>query len=357
MITISLCMIVKDEEDVLARCLDSVSRVADEIIIVDTGSTDKTKEIAGQYTEKVYDFPWIEDFAAARNFSFSKAEMEYCMWLDADDILLEEDQNKLLQLKETLPADIDIVMMQYHTAFDEQGNPSFFYYRERIVRNHRGFFWKGAIHEVIMHTGKTLYSDAAVTHRKLHPSDPDRNLRIFELQIAQGAQLSPRDLFYYGRELYYHKKYQQAAAAFTDLIAEKNAWIENLIESCRYLAYCYYALGEEDSALKSLLQSLAFDLPRAETCCDIARHFFDRDRIEQAIFWYKTALTCKRNDQSCGFISSDCYGYLPCIQLCVCYDKLGRRDLAVEYNEKAGQYKPYSKAYLYNKTYFEQNPL
>ena len=79
MITISLCMIVKDEEDVLARCLESAADTADEIIIVDTGSADATKEIARRYTDKVYDFAWTDDFSAARNFSFSKAEMEYCM--------------------------------------------------------------------------------------------------------------------------------------------------------------------------------------------------------------------------------------------------------------------------------------
>ena len=77
MVTISLCMIVKNEEKVLARCLDSVADLVDEIIIVDTGSSDATKEIASRYTDQVYDFAWQDDFAAARNFSFSKASMDY----------------------------------------------------------------------------------------------------------------------------------------------------------------------------------------------------------------------------------------------------------------------------------------
>ncbi|MDE6896493.1 MAG: glycosyltransferase family 2 protein, partial [Lachnospiraceae bacterium] len=87
MVTISLCMIVKNEEAVLGRCLDSVKDAVDEIIIVDTGSSDRTKEIAAEYTDKIYDFEWVNDFSAARNEAFSKAEMDYCMWLDADDIL------------------------------------------------------------------------------------------------------------------------------------------------------------------------------------------------------------------------------------------------------------------------------
>ena len=88
-------MIVKNEEDVLARCLQSLQPVVDEIIIVDTGSSDKTKEIAAQYTQHVYDFLWIDDFSKARNFAFSKATQQYCMWVDADDIISPMDQFRL----------------------------------------------------------------------------------------------------------------------------------------------------------------------------------------------------------------------------------------------------------------------
>ena len=133
--TISLCMIVKNEEKVLARCLDSIRGFVDEIIIVDTGSDDDTKRIARKYTDKVYDFEWIDDFAAARNYSFSKATMQYCMWMDADDVILDSDREKLAELKASVTPDIDIIMMRYNTAFDEDGKPTFSYYRERIVRN------------------------------------------------------------------------------------------------------------------------------------------------------------------------------------------------------------------------------
>ena len=118
-------MIVKNEEDVLARCLDCVKKFADEIIIVDTGSADKTKQVAKKYTDKLYDFSWCDDFSKARNFSFSKASMEYCMWLDADDVILQEDQEQLVELKQRLQPEVSIVMMKYHTAFDDKGNPTF----------------------------------------------------------------------------------------------------------------------------------------------------------------------------------------------------------------------------------------
>ena len=71
MISVSLCMIVKNEEDVLERCLKSVAGLVDEIIIVDTGSTDRTREIATHFTNQIFDFPWQDDFSAARNEAFS----------------------------------------------------------------------------------------------------------------------------------------------------------------------------------------------------------------------------------------------------------------------------------------------
>lgn len=109
MITLSLCMIVKNESDVLGRCLSCTKDIADEIIIVDTGSTDNTKEIAHGFTDKVYDFEWCDDFATARNFSFSKASMDYTMWLDADDVIDEKNRALLLKLKNELSPSTDMV--------------------------------------------------------------------------------------------------------------------------------------------------------------------------------------------------------------------------------------------------------
>ena len=141
MITISLCMIVKNEETVLARCLDCVKDIADEIIIVDTGSTDKTKEIAYRYTKKVYDFKWCDDFSKARNYSFSKATKQYQMWLDADDIITDSDGNKILKLKENLDTSIDIVTFKYNTHFDKYNKPILTSTRERLFKREKNYLW------------------------------------------------------------------------------------------------------------------------------------------------------------------------------------------------------------------------
>lgn len=353
MITISLCMIVKNEEDVLARCLDSVKGLVDEIVIVDTGSSDSTREIALKYTDKVYDFPWIDDFSAARNFSFSKGSMQYLMWLDADDILLEKDKNMLLALKETLPENTDVVMMRYNTSLDESGKPLFSFYRERLLRRETGFVWKGAVHEAIETFGKKYYSEAAVTHAKLRPSEPGRNLRIYEKLITQGAVLTGRDLFYYARELYYNERDEEAQKAFMDFLEQKGGYIENKIEACRFLAFCRYRLKKDSEALEALLGSLKYDRPRAELCCDIGKHYLDRNAPANALPWFELALTIKRNDASGAFILPDCYDYIPFMQLCVCYDKLGNTAAAEECNRRAGLLKPNSPAYQHNKRYFD----
>lgn len=353
MITVSLCMIVKNEESVLSRCLDSVQDIFDEIIIVDTGSTDQTREIAAEHGAKVYQFQWIDDFAAARNESFSKASMDYCMWLDADDIIEGSQKEKLLQLKASLSSDVDVVMMKYHTAFDQFGVPVFSYYRERIIRSSRNAPWAGEVHEAIPPWGNIVYSDIAVCHKKLGPGDPDRNLQIYEKLLADHKTLDPRQQYYYGRELYYHQRYEDALSVLQEFLDTPEGWVENKIEACSLAAACWENLQNSSMALKMLLRSLTFDSPRAELCCEIGKNFFLQENYKIAAFWYELAQSREKNEQRGGFILPDCYDYIPFLQLCVCYDKMGNWQKAKEYNEKAGACKPNSEAFLLNQKYFE----
>ena len=353
MATVSLCMIVKNEEMHIARCLDSVADLVDEIIIVDTGSADRTVEIVSEYTPHVCFYPWKDDFADARNYSFSKASMDYCMWMDADDILPESEKSKFLQLKQSLSPDTDIVMMKYHTSFDEAGKPSFSYYRERWIRNSAQYRWIGEVHEVIPPNGRVIYSDIAICHKKIKAGDPERNLKIYRKMIAGGKALEPRQQYYYGRELYYHKQYEEAVSVLEQFLLSEEGWAENKIEACSVCADCYCHLGQEQAALTALLRSMSFDLPRAELCCEIGKYFLERGNFRNAVYWYETALHVPKNEYPGGFTLPDCHDYIPLLQLCVCYDKLGNRQKAKEYNERAGVCKPYSKAYLYNKRYFD----
>ena len=95
---VSLTMIVKNEQENLPTCLASVEGIFDEIVVVDTGSTDRTKEIAREFGAKVFDFEWIDNFAAARNEALSHATGDYAFWLDADDVVEPEEREKLVAL-------------------------------------------------------------------------------------------------------------------------------------------------------------------------------------------------------------------------------------------------------------------
>lgn len=352
MIHISLCMIVKNEADVIDRCLRCVKDIVDEIIIVDTGSTDDTKNICRSHDALVYDFPWIDDFAVARNFSFSKASQDYVMWLDADDILLEADRQKLIHLKETLDPAVDMVMMKYNVAFDPQGQPTFSYYRERLFKRSVNYRWQGPIHEVISPTGNILHADIAVCHKKMHCADPQRNLRIFQKMIREGTALDPRQQFYYARELQDHKQYEAAIQEYTFFLDDGRGWIENCINACKNLADCYFTLHKESLAVQALTRSFIYDAPRAEICCDLGKYFLDKQAHETAIFWYRLACTQKSDAQSGAFQQPDCHHYIPYLQLCLCYDRMGDHAQAEFFNEQAACVKPQDAAVLHNKKYF-----
>lgn len=149
--SISLCMIIKDEEKLIRQCLQSVCHIVDEIIIVDTGSTDKSLEICNEFNTKIYHYEWNDHFADARNFSISKATSDWILCLDADeqletiklesltDIILKTNVHQIL-----LP-----ILMYYGDNIPIQPENFYTYYQPRIFRNHIGFKYKNRIHETL----------------------------------------------------------------------------------------------------------------------------------------------------------------------------------------------------------------
>ncbi|QQK76186.1 glycosyltransferase family 2 protein [Salicibibacter cibarius] len=347
---ISLCMIVKNEEAVIGRCLDSIKNVVEEINIVDTGSTDRTKEIARDYTDRIYDFEWVDDFAAARNFSFEKATQEYILWLDADDVLAEKDTEKFSALKQTLQPSVDAVAMDYHLAFDEYGNVTFYIKRNRLVKRKRQFRWIGAVHEYLEVGGTIVQSDIAVTHLPLH-HDSDRNLRIYEKRLERGEAFTPRDFFYFANELADHLLYERAISYYEKFLATNKGWIEDNITACSKLADCYFQLGQPEKELQATFRSFIYDRPRPEFCCRLGYYFLNRNALETAVFWY--TLATQQTETTMGFVNKACSTWLPHLQLCVCHSRLGDHESAYHHNEKARKYRPTDPNVLHNKHYLE----
>lgn len=351
MVTISLCLIVKNEESTLARCLDSIKDAVDEIVIIDTGSTDNTKKIASSYTRKVYDFKWIDDFSAARNYSFSKATKQYQMWLDADDIVLKEDLDKILELKHNLDSNIDIVTFKYNTHFDKFNSPIFTSTRERLFKTSKKYIWNDPIHEYVNLTGNIYYTnDIYITHKK-QAIHTDRNLKIYEKQIATGKKLSPRSLYYYARELKDHGKYIECIDYFNQFLDGNLGWVEDNITACYNLAVCYKSLNEPEKAFNILLKSFKYDFPRAEITCEIGYYYMSKYDYFKASKWFMLS-TMLEKPNTLGFLLNDCWDFVPNIELSVCYYNLGEIEKAIKHNDIAGKYKPNSDAFLANKKFF-----
>jgi glycosyltransferase involved in cell wall biosynthesis len=352
MVTISLCLIVKNEEDSLPRCLDSVNNLVDEINIIDTGSTDTTKQIGAKYTDRIFDFEWVDDFSKARNFAFQQATKDYIFWLDADDVLLEADRTKLKSLKETLDSSIDSVTMDYVLQADEYGNVTSSVKRNRLVKRENQFQWIGAVHEYLEVWGNIFNSDIAVTHQS-NRHDANRNLLIYERQLAQGKELTPRDLFYFANELKDHQMHERAIYFYERFLKTKKGWVEDNISACSKLADCYFDLGESEKELQSMLRSFQFDSPRPEFCCRLGFYFLEKNEVRAAVFWYKLAVQLEVPKDHWGFVNPTFSTWLPHLQLCICYDRLGEYELAYYHNEAARQYRPTDSNVLHNKAYLE----
>lgn len=148
--SVSLCMIVKNEEKNIKNCLESISPYVDEIIIIDTGSTDNTKKICEAFPVQLYDYPWSEDFSDARNFSISKAACDWIFWMDADEILINKPEKRLSEMVESDAKLYSIKMVHYDNSID---SPDYNYhtsYNYRLFKNDKSFRFVGKIHEQLM---------------------------------------------------------------------------------------------------------------------------------------------------------------------------------------------------------------
>lgn len=348
--SISLCMIVRNEEDSLGRCLSSVREAVDEIVIVDTGSTDRTKEIAASFGAVIFDFEWIDDFAAARNYSFEQATKSFILWLDADDVIDKADLERLKTLKAgELP--YDSITMNYHLTFDSAGNPVFSLRRNRLVRRSRGFRWHGPVHEYLAVSGRIHHSDAAVTHRK-ERRHTDRNLRIYLKRLEAGEHFSPRDHYYFANELRDHARLQEAADWYEKFLESGLGWVEDEIGACMKQADCYGRMQQQDRQIASLLRTLSYDLPRAEFCCQLGAVLIEQKRYKQAIYWFTQATLLEKPKDLMGATDNATWTWLPHLQLTVCYDRIGDRSKAVEHHRIAQRYNPTHPSIVYNEKFF-----
>ena len=284
--SVGLAMIVKNCAETLEQCLRSVHRLFDQVVVVDTGSTDNTIEVAKAFGAEVSSFPWIDDFSAARNESFSKLTTEYCFWLDDDDVLVGREYLEDM-LQKCIEQNLDGAVLEYLYAFDgvgeklltEQIDPLIragqlipqeliqqlglrcvtTQHRERLVRNDPNWRWMYPVHEAIPSAGHRLgkYTHMKVVHRRhvrKRAVPSRRNLDIL-LKVPY-EKYDERILFYLGLEHAHHQEFDAAVSAFEKYLPKATVSDEKYL-ALHFLGDLYRFKGDLDRSVGYDLQAVA----------------------------------------------------------------------------------------------------
>jgi tetratricopeptide (TPR) repeat protein len=198
---LSVCVITKNEEQTLARCLNSVRGIADQIVVVDTGSTDRTVEMARENGAEVYSFAWNDDFSAARNAALEHATGDWVLTLDADE---EFPSASHVELRKDTKSN---AVFAYRLPLMDAGRENEgFYYVPRLFRNAPGVCYEGRIHEQVrgIAVKDWAFGKAAILHHGYTPQQQQaknaRNLRLLELALREQPE-DPNLLMNLGLEL------------------------------------------------------------------------------------------------------------------------------------------------------------
>ncbi|MBE5981743.1 MAG: glycosyltransferase family 2 protein [Paenibacillaceae bacterium] len=334
MITVSACLIVKNEENVLARCLSSLKDLADEIILVDTGSTDTTKEIGARFGCKIFDFTWVDDFAAARNFSFEKAGMDYIYTADADEVIDEENRKRFMDLKQCILPEIEIVQMKYTNQL--QFNTTYNFdceYRPKLFKRNRRFEWLDPVHETIRLEPVVFDSEIEIIHLP-EGNHSKRDFDIFNKLIRKGIPLSKKLRSMYARELFISGEDQDFLKAedyFNGLLSEDRTEEELKIIQC-VLTRCGRIKKDGTQILKNALKNVACGKASSEVCYDVGEYFMEAGDMNEAVIWFYNAAyetECELNIRYSG--------ELPLLKLAECYKQAGDMTQAKFYEELASK--------------------
>ncbi len=336
--TISLCMIAKDEEKWIKNCIESVKPIVNEIIVVDTGSTDDTKKVAESLGARVYDFKWCDDFSQARNFSISKAKSDWILILDADEVIGNRDLEKVRQLinvsdiyaylffQRSYLDDTTVVGWKANTGDYPEGEGYSGYFDSpltRLFRNNNGFRFEGKVHELvefsilgqkrniiktnipIHHYGKVksqdhladkgaLYLEIGKIRIEENPTDPrayyDLGAQYFELNRFSEAKE------YYKKAVNLDKNYYRALCDLGMIYAKEGNYEEalpllekvrlinpNYISNYVSLGIVYKCLDRIDDAIGVLMEGLKVDPHNVNAYKNLGLIYFSQNSSKEAL--------------------------------------------------------------------------
>jgi glycosyltransferase involved in cell wall biosynthesis len=288
-------MICKNEQANIADLMEDVCPVLDEVIVVDTGSTDETLNILKSKQEKypnliIDHYKWHDDFSAARNYSFTKASKEWVFWVDGDDRV---DSGKLRHFKDNVLDDpqVDCWLMDYIYSKLPDGSPQTTLGRERFLRRAKKPVWAGAIHETIYigNYRQKHYFDLKIDHNRMGKIiEGNRNLKILEKEHKHKPK-DARTAYYYGKELFDSVQSEKARTVLEHYLTLSGRYYDDECNARFRLARIYLAEKNHGQAINIMEPVYHLDNTRAR-----AGYYFIRGQVEQdlrnfkrAIWWYE----------------------------------------------------------------------
>lgn len=335
-------IVAPDEAEILERCLNSCKGDLFDEIVVTLGTPKDIPElraVAEKFGAKTFHFKWIEDFSAARNFSFSNNTSEYIMWLDADDIIKPEEYKKLLDLKPQLK-DLDIAVLNYVYSHDEKDKPVLVLPRERIVKNCDHIKWHDPIHEYMnlnVPANRLKRFNINVDHYRIRAHNPARNIEALK-KIYESESCSERIKFYYGKELSDLGMWEKAIEVLEPYIDKGADFADNLTTACIKLSRYYLERNDLGKAKNYALKGIRYNPIYAECYVLLGTTFEQENDQDTAISYYKEALNKKLEGGMSQIV--DYYGFIPAAKLAIIYFNKKEYDEALEYAELALKHKP-----------------
>lgn len=351
--TITLTMIVRNEEHHLRACLDSARDYVDEIVIVDTGSTDRTVEIALTYTDKVYHQPWQNDFSLARNLALSKSTCSWILVLDADEVLEVDSGASLRSIINQAP----LVNAYLFTLFNPTAHLSEEYNRFqvlRLFRNNGDYRFVGKIHEQVLiakSQGVALAEGIIIKHQMLAQSERNRKRQRNLTLLLECVSLEPDNLFlqyYLGLEWLMlnkpFKAFPHLAVAYQNISSEYPMF---RTPALRCLVICLQALGQLDEAICVCLDA-SIEFPGYADVYYLGGILLEeKGEYRLALKWLAEALKSGSPPPLYSHIVGSS-NFLALYHMGICCDLLGERTQARSFYEQALKANPCYLPPLYN---------
>jgi glycosyltransferase involved in cell wall biosynthesis len=338
---ISICIIVKNDQENLKYCLERVKAFPYEIIVVDTGSTDQTIQIASEYTDQVYKFAWCNDFSAARNYAIGRANNRYVLMIDSDEFVMMLDQLLLEALIIEHPNQVGRIH-RYNIFTRNQTEFTGHEYVNRLFDKEL-FEYTGKIHEQIVAKQELSYEtyllpidvrhsgyDGTFEERK---RKADRNINLLLNMLEENPQ-DTYILYQLGKSYYFQEEFQKAVDYFSKALEyDLDPRLEYVIDMIESYGYALVNAGYRTKALGLEVVYQEFEAS-ADFVYMMGFVYMENAQFEEAIAQYLKATTY--NECKVEGVNS----YLAYYNVGVIYECLGNQAEALLCYEKCGEYLP-----------------